>query len=47
MRFQRKVVVATGASSSIGAAAVERFAQEGATVVLVSRQLHKLQRVAA
>ncbi|AHF78864.1 Short-chain dehydrogenase/reductase SDR [Sodalis praecaptivus] len=47
MRFQRKVVVVTGASSGIGAAAVERFAQEGATVVLVSRQLHKLQRVAA
>lgn len=47
MRFQRKVVLVTGASNGIGAAAVERFAQEGATVVLVSRRIHKLQHVAA
>ncbi|WP_246579917.1 SDR family oxidoreductase [Candidatus Sodalis endolongispinus] len=47
MRFQRKVVLVTGASNGIGASAVERFAQEGATVVLVSRRIHKLQHVAA
>ncbi|WP_313068937.1 SDR family NAD(P)-dependent oxidoreductase [Atlantibacter hermannii] len=46
-RFQQKVVVITGAGSGIGAGAAQRFAREGASVVLVGRTPDKLEKVAA
>jgi short-subunit dehydrogenase len=45
-RFVGKVVIVTGASSGIGAAAAKGFAQEGADVVLVARSAGPLERVA-
>ncbi|MGV0586836.1 SDR family NAD(P)-dependent oxidoreductase [Mycobacteroides chelonae] len=42
-----KVVLVTGASSGIGAASAELFAEEGATVVLTARREHLLKEVAA
>ena len=45
-RFQQKVVVITGAGSGIGAGAAQRFAREGASVV-VGRTPEKLEKVAA
>lgn len=44
-RFSQKVVVITGAGSGIGAAAAQRFAHEGASVVLVGRTQEKLEKV--
>lgn len=44
-RFAEKVVVITGAGSGIGAAAAQRFASEGAQVVLVGRTRDKLEQV--
>lgn len=44
MRLCDKVAVVTGASSDIGASTVERFAREGAKVVLVGRNLESLER---
>lgn len=44
-RFAQKVVVITGAGSGIGAAAAQRFASEGANVVLVGRTREKLDKV--
>lgn len=46
-RFQGKTVVVTGAGSGIGEGVAERFAQEGANVVLAGRTREKLERVAA
>ncbi|UOM34298.1 SDR family NAD(P)-dependent oxidoreductase [Acuticoccus sp. I52.16.1] len=46
-RFQGKTVIVTGAGSGIGAATVERFAKEGANVVLVGRTERKLESVQA
>lgn len=46
-RFQQKVVVITGAGSGIGAGAAQRFAREGASVVLVGRTPEKLEKIAA
>lgn len=46
-RFQQKVVVVTGAGSGIGQAAAERFASEGASVVLVGRTKEKLDKALA
>lgn len=45
MSFVQKVVIVTGASSGIGAAAAISFSKEGANVVLVGRNEGKLQKV--
>jgi NAD(P)-dependent dehydrogenase (short-subunit alcohol dehydrogenase family) len=47
MSFQGKVVVVTGASSGIGRAAVQAFAKEGASLLLVGRKTGPLQETAA
>jgi meso-butanediol dehydrogenase/(S,S)-butanediol dehydrogenase/diacetyl reductase len=46
-RFAGKVVVVTGAGSGIGAATAERFAAEGAHVVLTGRRRASLEKVVA
>lgn len=46
MSFQGKVVLITGASSGIGAAAAEYFAKEGALLALVGRNAEKSTNVA-
>ena len=45
MRLDGKVCVVTGASSDIGEGIVRRFAEEGATVALISRNLNSMGRV--
>lgn len=45
-RFKGKVVIVTGAASGIGEATARHFAADGATVVLVDRNLAKLEKVA-
>jgi NADP-dependent 3-hydroxy acid dehydrogenase YdfG len=45
--IERKVVVITGASSGIGAAAAELLASRGASLVLVARGEEKLRAIAA
>ncbi|XP_045459455.1 3-oxoacyl-[acyl-carrier-protein] reductase FabG-like [Melitaea cinxia] len=47
MSFKNKVVIVTGASSGIGAAAAKMFSDEGARVVMVGRNEKKLSAVAA
>jgi dehydrogenase/reductase SDR family member 7B len=42
-----KTVVITGASSGIGKALAEKYAQEGSRIVLAARSLDKLEEVAA
>lgn len=44
-RFSGKVVIVTGAGSGIGAATAKRFAEEGASLVLVGRTGEKLDAV--
>ncbi len=46
-RFSGKVVVLTGASAGIGAAAARLFAAEGAAVVLAARSRSELERLAS
>ncbi|SUB17025.1 3-oxoacyl-[acyl-carrier-protein] reductase FabG [Pantoea agglomerans] len=46
-RFTQKVVVVTGAGSGIGEASAKRFAEEGASVVLVGRTAQKLEETLA
>ncbi|XP_038220942.1 3-oxoacyl-[acyl-carrier-protein] reductase FabG-like [Zerene cesonia] len=45
MSFKTKVVLITGASSGIGAAAAIEFAKEGAKVAIVGRNVEKLQTI--
>jgi len=46
-RFNAKVVIVTGASSGVGAAAARQFAAEGARVALAARSADKLEELAA
>lgn len=45
-RFQNKTVIVTGAGSGIGQGVAERFAEEGANVVLAGRTRARLDKVA-
>ncbi len=44
MRLKDKVAIVTGASSDIGKGIVEKFVAEGAKVILVARDLEKLEQ---
>lgn len=46
-RFRQKVVLITGASMGVGAAAARAFAREGAKLVLVARGREALEAIAA
>ncbi|MDH3191757.1 MAG: SDR family oxidoreductase [Nitrosopumilus sp.] len=43
MRIKDKVAIVTGASSDIGKGVVKRFVEEGAKVILIARNLEKLE----
>ncbi|MGD8638457.1 MAG: SDR family NAD(P)-dependent oxidoreductase, partial [Nitrosopumilaceae archaeon] len=44
MRLKDKVSIVTGASSDIGKEIAKRFAEEGAKVILIARDLEKLEQ---
>ena len=44
MRLQDKVSIVTGASSDIGKEIAKRFAEEGSKVILIARDLEKLEK---
>ena len=44
MRLKDKVAIVTGASSDIGKGVAKRFAEEGAKVVLIARNLQRLEK---
>lgn len=44
MRLEKKIAIVTGASSDIGQGIVKRFVEEGAQVVMVARNLEKLEK---
>nr|WP_255458321.1 SDR family NAD(P)-dependent oxidoreductase [Nitrosarchaeum sp. AC2] len=44
MRLADKVAIVTGASSDIGKGIAKRFAEEGAKVVLIARNLEGLEK---
>ena len=44
--YKDKVIIVTGASSGIGLASATRFASLGAKVVLASRSIDKLEKIA-
>lgn len=46
-RLQDRVTIVTGASSGIGAAAVRRFAQEGAKVIAAARRAEAIEALAS
>jgi meso-butanediol dehydrogenase/(S,S)-butanediol dehydrogenase/diacetyl reductase len=46
-RLEGKIAFVTGGGSGIGAATAERFAQEGATVVICGRRKEPLDEVVA
>ena len=43
MRLSDKVAIVTGASSDIGKGIVKRFVEEGSKVIMVARNLEKLE----
>ena len=46
MRLKNKSIVVTGASSGMGKAIVERFAQEGANIIAIARRKERLDALA-
>ena len=44
MRLKDKVAIVTGASSDIGKGVAKRFAEEGAKVILIARNLERLEK---
>ena len=44
MRLSKKIAIVTGASSEIGQGIVKRFVKEGAHVILIARNLEKLEK---
>jgi 3-oxoacyl-[acyl-carrier protein] reductase len=44
MRLEGKIAIVTGASSDIGEGIVKKFVEEGAKVILIARNLEKLEK---